>query len=366
MSATASATTFSPTRRTHDLWLLLSAALLILTGLLSVSSISFQAFGARQLIFAALGIGVFYVFNRIRLDTWRALATPLYLINLGLLIAVLFFGKSRGITSRWIEIGPMQFQPSEVSKLILAITIAAFFANREDHAREWKTLLGAMAHVAPPLALVFLQPHLGATLAILFMALVACVQAGAQWKHIGVTLLALALLATAAWLTPGVFSQYQRERVYAKVAEFRGEGKDIRGSGYQQHQATLAIANGGAFGAGFFRGEQKATGAIPEQQNDFIFSVIGEEGGFFGSILVLALYAFFFYRVWLRVYLAETLMGQVVAASLFAVLAFHTIVNLAMVLSVGPVVGLWLPFASYGGTALWMCMGALGLLDQCK
>lgn len=352
----------------HDWGLIFSALALIAVGIFSNFSIDVDRgtnFATRQLVFSAIGVIVFFICNKVKLEFVKIIAPALYVLNVLLLVATIFVGKSRGITSRWIEIGPMQFQPSEVTKLILAVTLAAYFAKREERMNELSTYLGALLHAAPILCLVLLQPHLGATLALLFLTLIACTYAGVPGKFFPATLVAIAAIGGAAWFTPGLMPDYMRARVDQKVQELVYGERDPRGAGYQQHQAMLAIGSGGTTGTGFFRGEQKATGVIPEQQTDFIFSVVGEEGGFFGSVLVIGLFSVFFYFVWRRAFLAQSMMGKVVAGSLFAVLAFHAIVNLAMLLSFGPVVGLWLPFMSHGGTALWMCMGAVGLLDQC-
>lgn len=350
-------------RPQHD-WLLLAASiLLVLTGFLSLASID-KSTGTshltRQLLNFGLGLGVFFFFNRIKLESWRKLANPLYIVNVALLTMVLFVGKSRGITSRWIDLGPIQFQPSELSKIFLALTLAAYFANRADNLKDPKTILGAALHTLPIVALVFLQPHNGAALALLCLGLAAAIYAGIPWKHFAVSIAVIVPMILAVWFTPGVLSDYARKRITSVFSETT----DIRGSGYQQWMGTLAIASGGSSGTGFANGEQKAAGAVPEQYTDFIFTVIGEEGGFIGSAIVLALFGFFFFRVFLVTFRASTVMSRVVAGSLFTILAFHTVVNLTMVLKLGPVVGLWLPFISYGGTALWMCMAAVALLDQ--
>jgi rod shape determining protein RodA len=203
-------------------------------------------------------------------------------------------------------------------------------------------------------------------ISLLFLTLIVCITAGVPWKYFPATIAILIGLAGAAWFTPKVVPDYMRARVEAKVDQYVHGKRDPQGRDFQQYNSKIAIGSGGSTGEGFFRGEQKAAGMIPEQQTDFIFSVIGEEGGFFGSSLVIGLFGVFFFFVWRRAFLAQTMMGRLTAIGLMAVLGFHTMVNLAMVLGFGPVVGLWLPFMSHGGTALWMCMGALGLLDQCE
>ena len=357
-----------PRGRSHDYWFLASAAGLIGVGLFSLASLDAgqdTSFFTRQLIFAALGLVVFLFFNRIRLETFRVLATPLYIINILLLAATLVVGRGRGVTQRALDLGFMQFQPSELTKILLALTLAAYFANREDRIKELGTWLGALGHIAPILALVYLQPHMGATLSLLFMAIMGAIHIGVPWKYFPATLLGIVVLGGLLF-TFKLIPEYQLKRFETKLSAVKTGKKDIRGDDYQIHQGTLAIGSGGVTGAGFFQGDQKESGVIPEQQNDLIFTVIGEEGGLVGSSLVLCLFAFFFYRVWLRVWQAKTVMGIVTGSCLFAVIAFHFLVNMSMVLGMGLVIGLWLPFMSAGGTALWMCMAAVGLLDQCE
>jgi rod shape determining protein RodA len=137
---------------------------------------------------------------------------------------------------------------------------------------------------------------------------------------------------------------------------------DRQGKNWQTDRAEIAFGVGGVSGAGFGNGQQKAGHFIPEQHNDFIFTVVGEEGGLIGCTLVLAAFGFFFFRVFLIMHLATDPFYRMIAAGIFAILGFHTFVNIAMVLQIVPVVGLWLPFLSYGGTALWLCMACVGLL----
>lgn len=355
-------------RSRHDWWLLISAGLLILTGLLAINSVSEQqnaTYASRQMIFLALGIPVFYICNRVPLELWRKAANPLYVINILMLLATRFAGKSRGIAERWIEIGPLQFQPSEVSKILLAITLAAYYTKRQEELDRPQVFFGAVLHALPIIGLVFLQPHLGAAIVLLCAGFAAALYAGIPGRFFAVAGAGLVAMAALVWFTPGLLKDYHRERAYGFVGWIKGTS-DVSAEGYHQMQAKMAIGSGGVLGTGYMRGEQVRAKSVPEQENDFIFSVIGEEGGFIGSLLVLGMYGFFFTRVAMVVYRCKTMMGRVVSGTLFATLALHTIINLAMVLQVGPVIGLWLPFLSAGGTALWMCVGAVGLMDQCE
>jgi rod shape determining protein RodA len=150
---------------------------------------------------------------------------------------------------------------------------------------------------------------------------------------------------------------YQRERIQSGISQ-----KDAHGRDWQTYRAEIAFGVGGALGAGYLKGEQKAGHFIPEQHDDFVITVIGEEGGLIGCTMVLAAFGFFFYRIWLIMFTASEPYYRMIAAGIFAALFFHMFVNIAMVLQLVPVVGIWLPFLSYGGTAMWLCMACVGLL----
>jgi rod shape determining protein RodA len=346
--------------RKLDWWLILSSAALLLVGVLSLYSIDAANPGTghlpRQLLRLFVGIGPFALFllltPRILQRYWLAI----YLVNLGMLVLVLAVGRSAGGAQRWLSLGPIDFQPSEMAKLLTVITLAAYFAGAQDRVKSLATFVVSFLHVSVPLLLIFKQPHLGASLVLLVAWLAVSLAAGVPWRFlVGAAALSTALLI-AALSIPGVFRSYQLERVMAMF------GGDAQGSKYQQLRSQIAFGVGGLTGTGFLQGEQKRSGFVPEQHTDFIFTVIGEEGGLVGCSLVLLAFAVFFYRIWLIAFRATDPFFRMVASGVFAVLAFHTIVNLGMNLELLPVVGLWLPFMSYGGTAIWLCLSALGLL----
>lgn len=371
-SATGSSKLYAEKRGepSHDWGLLLSALLLYFVGLASVGSISYaEDHGAtffRQILNGALGLVVFLVFSVIKLDFWRRAATALYITNIVMLTATLIIGTGPNGVKRWLPLGPLSFQPSELTKILVAISLAAFFANRQDNLKSPVTFAGALLHLAPIVLLVFKEPHNGAALALICVGLAAAIYAGVPWKFFPVAFAGLALLIVGAWLTPGVIPEYAKGRVQAMVTAKETGKKDIQGDDYQQYVAELAIGNGGVLGQGYLKGDQKSAGNVPVQSTDFIFTVIAEEGGFFGSIIALACFGFFFFRVWLVTFKAESVFAKVLAGSIFTGLGVYTVVNLCMVLQLGPVVGLGLPFVSYGGTSLWMTLAALALLDQCS
>lgn len=341
-------------------WYLIAASLILLTaGLMSLYSIDAghdsQHF-ARQVVRLAVGVVPFLFFLWVGPRLLFRFSSLIYALNIVMLVLVLLVGREGGGAQRWIRFGPLEFQPSEMAKLLLVITLAAFFARRSDSIKSFWTYALSLVHMAVPLALVFLQPHLGASLVLLTAWLGVSLAAGMPAKFIVGTVLAAAALLGVALTVPGILKSYQKERVYAMF------GGDTQGSRWQTTKAQIAFGAGGLTGVGFLKGEQKEAGFVPEQHNDFIFTVVGEEGGFVGSVLVLAAFAFFLYRIWRIMVRVRTPFYRMIAAGIYSILAFHTVVNIGMNLELLPVVGLWLPFMSFGGTAIWLCLACVGLL----
>lgn len=337
-----------------------SATVLVLVGLVAIYSVNQAqpALGAfkKQLLLLAIGAIPFGVFLLTPANVWNRIVNWLYALNLVLLAGVLVKGSTAGGAQRWLDIGPIQFQPSEMSKIITVITLSVFFNRRKDQTNELSTFLLSFLHVLPTLLLVFMQPHLGATITIFVSWLAICLTAQVPWRHLMGLLVALILGGSIVGTT--LLHGYQLER----LGTLFSSSKDNKKEHYQQDQAMIAIGVGGTLGQGFLKGEQRERRAVPEQHNDFIFTVIGEEGGFFGSALLLLAFFVFFVRGWMLSLHMGDLFGRMASIGVLSVLAFHWIVNMAMNLGIGPVVGLWLPFVSYGGTALWLCLSCVGLI----
>lgn len=348
------------TIRRFDPWLVLASLLLLLVGLACLYSVDAAnpsyTFFRKQLLRIAVGVVPFAVFLFVDPRVWRRYANALYVVNVALLALVLVKGKSGGGAQRWLQFGPLDFQPSELAKLLVVLTLAAFLISRLDKIRRFSTFALSLLHVLVPLILVYKQPHLGATLVIVVAWLSVCLAAGVRMRFLLGTVLLVAVGLTVAIRVPGVLQNYQRERVKAMF------DPNAKGNAYQPLRAQVAFGVGGLTGTGFLKGAEKESHLIPEQENDFIFTVIGEEGGLVACALVLALYGFLFYRIWLDMVQAEDPYYRMVVAGILGILAFHTIVNLGMNLQLLPVVGLWLPFMSYGGTAMWLCMSCVALL----
>lgn len=348
-----------------DTWLIVATVVLLTVGYMSLYSEGLArdhlASFRKQVINGLIGLVPFGIFAWVNPRTWQRLATPIYLINLVMLLGVLVMGKSAKGAARWIDIGPLQFQPSELAKILVVLTLASFYASRWDRVKEPVTFFLGLIHAFVPAMMIFKQPHLGAFCVVMITWFAVSLVAQVPLKYLmSFAALALALAGTVLFVPPvrdRLLDDYQVDRLLG----FMDSG-DTKQKNWQTYRAEIAFGVGGVSGTGFGNGQQKKGGFIPEQRNDFIFTVVGEEGGLIGSTLVLMAFGFFFYRVFLIMHLATEPYYRMLAAGVFAILGFHTIVNIAMVLRVAPVVGLWLPFLSYGGTALWLCMACVGLL----
>ncbi|MDR3688854.1 MAG: FtsW/RodA/SpoVE family cell cycle protein [Fimbriimonas sp.] len=341
-------------------WLLVCATLLLITiGLMSLFSEGYSHDGGanfrKQVVDTLIGVVPFCLFAFTTPLFWRRCVNLIYGLNIATLLAVFVIGAHRKGAERWIQMGPLQFQPSEMAKILTVLTLSAYYANRQSEIQKPSTFWLGFLHVAVPFLLVLMQPHLGAALVILVCWAAISIVAGVPAKYFAIFAILFLALGGALALSGKLLHGYQMERVLGIFSH------DAKGKSYQTDQAEIAFGMGGVTGSGFLHGERKAGHFIPEQHDDFIFTVMGEEGGLIGCSLVLVAYAFFFYRLWLVMFQATDPYYKMIVGGLFAALSFHTFVNIAMVLHMLPVVGLWLPFLSYGGTAMWMCMSSVGL-----
>jgi rod shape determining protein RodA len=348
-----------------DMGLIIATVILVLFGLMSLYSEGVRDRHAtfnRQVINTFIGLVPFALMFGIRLRSWAKASGLLYLVTLALLGATLMLGKDTKGAQRWIDVGPLQFQPSELAKLLVVITLAAFFAHRRERIHEWSTFGLGLLHVGIPIALLLKQPHLGASLVVLGIWAAIALVAGTPIRHFATFLAVFVGLATAVMVIPSVrehlLQDYQRERIEGLL----NKSKDVRGDNYQTDRAEIAFGVGGIYGTGYLNGKQKTGKFVPEQRNDFVFTVLGEEGGLIGCSIVLLAYAFFFYRVFMVMLRTGDDFARMLAAGIFTLLGLHTVINIGMVLQLLPVVGLWLPFMSAGGTAIWLCLACVGLL----
>ena len=348
-----------------DWWLIGAAGLLIMIGLAAIYSTGYNESTRefkKQLINIGLGFLPMSIFAFCHPRVWSKASKVVYGINLCLLISVILIGHRLNGSARWIGVGPVQFQPSELSKIMIVLTLATFYASRQDQIKTFATFALGFLHVFIPVLLIMKQPHLGASLLILTVWIALSLVAGVSPKFILTMIGSFFLLATLVYKFPSVrhrvIQDYQWERVMGLLG-IETEGKSVKDKRYQVQVASYAFANGGISGTGFLRGEVKTK--VPEVSSDFIFSCVGEEFGMIGCTVVLGLFALLFYRIWLGMLNAADLYYQLIMAGILTILGFHLVVNAGMVLGVLPVVGMWLPFLSAGGSAIWLCMSLIGL-----
>jgi rod shape determining protein RodA len=282
------------------------------------------------------------------------IAAPLYLLGVALLAAVFFGGVTVKGAQRWLHIGVATIQPSEIMKLAVPLMLAWYYHRREGQVRAIDFAVGA-AIVGVPAALIVLQPDLGTALLVLAAGFFVIFFAGLPWKWLlGIGAAVLAMLPVA-WT---LLHDYQRQRVLTLI----DPEQDPLGKGFHTLQAMIAIGSGGPFGKGWMQGTQTHLEFIPERTSDFIFAVYSEEFGLVGNLVLIVLFAALVLRALSIANGAATLFGRLMAAAIGLIIFTYAFVNMGMVSGILPVVGVPLPFVSYGGTALVTLGMACGML----
>ncbi|MCX5749002.1 MAG: rod shape-determining protein RodA [Candidatus Saganbacteria bacterium] len=402
--------------RNSDMTLWICAAFLVLTGFLAIYSSTFAMMSRKAAIFTEANIdslmflkrhlATFFVallfmsfFMYIDYAHLKTASSWLYAFMIVLLLTVLFVGFESYGAQRWIGAGPFSFQPSEISKLIIIIALAKYLESKKGLERLRDLFLPAVI-VGVPFLMIFKQPDLGTALVLaaitvtmvvwtqdnpmillLIFTPVISVFASLAWIW---WLVYLVILAAALYLirpkvidfisiiavniltglaVPVVWhllKDYQKQRLFI----FLNPSSDPFGAGYHTIQSQIAIGSGGFFGAGYLHGTQTQLQFIPQQWTDFIFSMIGEEFGLIGSLLVIIVFAVLIWRAITIAIEAGDMFGSLLAAGIAAMFAFHAAVNIGMTLGIAPVVGIPLPFISYGGTSLIVSLSAIGILQS--
>jgi rod shape determining protein RodA len=281
---------------------------------------------------------------------------PIYVISIGLLVLVLTpLGDSEGIAQRWIDLGPIQFQPSEVAKVAVILMLASVLAAA-DVPLNWRTTARAVVFVAVPALLIFRQPDLGTMLVFGFVLLVMLFVGGSTLRQLGFLALA-AVMGTVGLFQLNQIDQYQIDR----LTGFFDPNSNALNLSYNQVQSEIAIGSGGLFGKGLFEGSQTNLQFVPVQASDFIFTAVGEQFGFVGSVIIIALFGVLLFRLLMIARSARSRFSYLVVVGIAAMFAFHIFINIGMTIRVTPVTGLPLPFMSSGGTVFVVMSAALGL-----
>lgn len=349
-----------------DPTLMITAIGLGIYGLLMIYSATHQSqiafegdpglFMKKQLAFLMLGLIALIVTASFDYRLVKVYATVVFVGVMLLLFLVLTpLGSKAAGAQRWITLFGFQFQPSEFAKLGLVAMLAAYLSEFRrlslDHV--WR----ATGIAAAPLLLVFFQPDVGTSMAFAGILIGLLVVAGAKGKHLGILTL-VALFAVFAAFRVGVVQQYQIDR----LTTFLDPAADSLGAGYNVQQSTIAIGAGGLDGLGYLNGTQTSLDFVPHQQTDFIFTVVGEEFGFYGAMFLLLLYGVLLWRGLRIAMMSRDAFGTLLAAGIVSMLAFQVFVNIGMTLGIMPMTGIPLPLVSYGGSALIANFMAVGLL----
>lgn len=324
--------------------------------LYSAAGGSMQPWAIRQLVRfgAALVILLVVALSDIRL--WLRWAYPLYFAALVLLVVVDVAGFIGMGAQRWIDLGVINLQPSEVMKIVLVLALARYFhrLTAEDMARPWRLIIPVLM-VLVPVALVLKQPDLGTAMMLLLGSAAMFFAAGVRlWMFAAVGLSGLAVLPVA-WQ---MLHDYQRQRVLT----FLDPESDPLGSGYHILQSKIALGSGGLLGKGYLQGTQSHLNFLPEKQTDFIFTMLAEEFGLLGSLGVLSLYVIILGYCLAIALSAKSQFSRLVALGIAVTFFLYVFINMAMVMGLIPVVGIPLPLVSYGGTATVSLMLGFGLV----
>ena len=299
----------------------------------------------KQLIWVLIGFGIFVFVVKFGYRRIIAASYFLYGIVLLLLVAVFIFGRERFGAQRWLEIGGFNLQPSEFTKLSLIFTLAYYLGRRKDKVLRIRSFLIPFFLTAIPAFLILKQPDLGTAL-LLFPILISMLYIfGAEIKYMIWFLSASALLFPFFWQ---LLRPYQRQRLLV----FVNPNMDPLGAGYTIIQSKIAVGSGRLFGKGWLSGTQNYLNFLPERHTDFIFSVVGEEWGFLGSMILLALYFLLIKRMLAILDMVENAYGRLLTAGIATMLSLQVIINIGMTIGIFPVVGITLPLISYGGSSL--------------
>jgi len=386
-----------------DFGLFVPVITLIIAGLLAIYSSTFNHPAAggnfqKQLIWAITALVIFFITYSIPTNSFRYVSIPMYLFSILLLVGVLLIGRKVSGAKSWFDVGPFGFQPSEIAKIGTILAMAAFLSRRNADIDSFFDILIAIAIGMIPVALILLEPDLGTS--IVFMGMILMV---IFWK--GISLFSLFVVLSPAFIAVaslfGIFyfiaamvlvvvalilfkkdlffsgsifalnlgAGFFTDYVYSalsphqqkRIQSFIDPMADPLGSGYNAIQAKVAIGSGGLFGKGYMQGNQTQLQFIPEQWTDFIYCVIGEEFGFIGSIIVVGLFLFLFIRLLRIASAAKDEFMSLVLVGIFSVYFIHFLVNIGMTLGILPVIGIPLPFVSYGGSSLLVNMFMLGI-----
>ena len=324
----------------------------------SYKSAGMLAYGflGRQVVRFIIGFLIGIVIVKVDYQKWLELAYPLYGLIFVFLLLVLTAGKTRLGAQRWISFGSIAFQPSEFSKLIIILTLARYLGQRQGIAAvRSRPVLVSFLIVGLPFILIMQQPDLGTAIALIPILFAMLYLWGVRLRTL------ILIFATSALSSPFLWhllKDYQKRRILV----FINPNMDPLGAGYTIIQSKIAIGSGRLLGKGWLAGTQNQLNFLPERHTDFIFSVVGEEWGFVGAVLLLSLYLLLIWRAFAIAQKTADFSGRLLVCGIISMLSFQIVVNIAMTMGLVPVVGLPLPLITYGGSSLLTTLVSLAFL----
>ncbi|MEY4697733.1 MAG: hypothetical protein RIT14_2161 [Pseudomonadota bacterium] len=333
--------------------------------LYSISGGRAEVWAAPQMQRFGMGMVLMFAVAFVPIWFWRNMAGLAYGISILLLLAVEFFGEVGMGAQRWLDIGPLRLQPSELMKVTLVMMLAAYYdwLDPKKVSRPIYVLIPVLLMVLPT-GLVIIQPNLGTSLLLLMGGAAVMFAAGVSYWYFGVVATLLVGAVTAVFTTRGTPWQFLHDYQYRRIDTFLDPSADPLGAGYNIMQAKIALGSGGWSGKGFMQGTQSRLNFLPEKHTDFIFTTLGEEFGFVGAFSLLVLYGLILFFCFTSAMQNKDRFSQLLILGLAANFFFYLAVNLSMVMGMAPVVGVPLPFLSYGGSVMLVLLIAFGLVQS--
>ena len=312
----------------------------------------------RGLMWTGIALVVFTIAASFDYHWLKTLSWPLYVLQVGLLVLTLAVGTGVGGSSRWVSVLGLQFQFSEIAKILMIVILANFMGSRRGRLDSIWSILGACLLAAPPWILVMLQPDLGTSLVFAAILVGMLFVGGASLRWLGA--MALSALAAFPFVWTYVLHDYQKER----LTSFLDPLGDLQGAGYQLYQSQIAVGSGGWLGKGLTNSTQNQLDFLPVQTTDFVFAILAEELGFIGALVVIGLFLALLWRILVAGWRSKDPFGTLFAAGLASMLLFQLFVNVGMVTGIMPITGIPLPFITHGGASLISLAAGLGILES--
>ncbi len=349
--------------RHFDFWLLGAVIVALVFGVTMIRSAvagneNLASLVTRQIIFGGIGFVVIILAAAIDYRFWSGAIVPMYIVIVIFLLALFVIGGTRFGATRWIETGLISIQPTELAKIVFILALASYYAKTVDSPRNWKWLILGLFITVGIAGLIFIQPNLSNVIVILVLWAAMTWISGVEIKQLGMMALAGLVLAVVAF---NFIQPYQLQRI---INFIRPDLSATNGATYNVIQALIALGSGGLAGKGYGHGTQTQLRFMKVRHNDFIFSVIGEELGFIGTLFVLLLIGFIVYRCLRTARQARDPFGSMMAYGVAILIFFQAAVNIAVNLNLIPVTGIPLPFISYGGSGLISLMLGVGLVES--